>query len=192
MQISKLRDFVKAREFPCISRIMIIITLINSARSLIRSVAIVILRWDTIALYQNAIALAAARWQKVGRPRKDSAYQLPMREALLTSGAAFLFAWEPRLSFHGSLSPGTACRMSWRHAAKRDSLFRSSVSRFFPLLHGGGKKTTRSRRRTCNPEDTSGASLRNVAADLVLLSRILGQRATRYRANLFLTENKND
>ena len=51
-------------------------------------------------------------------PRKDSAYQLPMREAS-ASRAAFLFSFESRLSFHGNLiqEPFAGC-LEDRNAVK--------------------------------------------------------------------------
>lgn len=67
-------------------------------------------------------------------PRKDSAYQLPMREAS-ASRATFLFSFESRLSFHGNLiqEPFAGC-LEARNVVKNVKTRQLSSSFTFLLL----------------------------------------------------------
>lgn len=97
---------------------------------------------SAIAFIKTRSPLAPAQWQKVGCPRKDSAYQLPMREALLTHFLGCLsLCLRASAQFSRQLHPGTTVQNVWKiRAAKHSScslLARSSSPSF---SHEGRQK----------------------------------------------------
>lgn len=116
------------------------------------------------------------------------AYQLPMREALLLKLPFSL------PSYLGSVFTAASARNHMQNVLKTTKVNSKRVllsvflSHFFCscMVKEKGQPV---RRQTCNPEDTSSASLKIVTTTFALL-KVVGQSVTRYTATIFVTNDK--